>query len=129
MPASTGRSALLKKGATTLLGMRTKSFSWGGTSIDITSDEDGGVRTLMAESGQEQLDISFDGVAKDSVIRLLALVYATSKMLTDVTLVMTDGTIAGNFRLTSYEEGMPYQDGKTFSGTLESSGSWTHTAP
>jgi TP901-1 family phage major tail protein len=130
MTSFVGRQALLKKGANTLMGMRTKSYSWGSASIDITTDEDAGIRTLLAASGQEQLDITFDGITKDAVIRAIALTPATSKLLTDVTLVMGtgQGTISGNFRLTAFEEGMPYQDATTFSGSLESSGAWVYTA-
>jgi len=125
MPALSGREALLKKGATTIAGVRTKTISWSGGSIDVTTGEDSGKRTLLALSGQEQIDITFDGLAKDDTIREIAM-SSSSKMLTDITLDMGDAVISGSFRISSYEEGFPYNDAATFSATLESSGAWVY---
>ena len=130
MAASIGRATLLKKNAVAIAGIRTKSISWSGDSIDVTTDEDSGVRLLLAESSQEQISISFDGVEKSTTIRDIALTIGTTKMLTDITYELDDGTvISGDFRLVSYERGSPYQDGTTFSGSLESSGPWVLTPP
>jgi|GEM_PF-823363 len=136
MTGAVGRELLLKKNSVIIAGLRNVSVSWGGESIDITSGEDSGIRTLIAASGQEQIDISFDGITKDSVLRDIALGSA-SKLLTDVTIewpIFDTATnadpadISGSFRLSSYEEGAPYQDAITFSGSLESSGAWTFDA-
>jgi len=128
-----GRKLKLKKNATVLAGIRTKTLSYSGESIDLTSDEDLGKRLLDADAAQEQIDISFDGIAKDATLRDLVL-GSSSKLLEDITLefpVITSGntaaTLAGDFRLTGYEEGGTYNDAITFSGTLESSGDWTYT--
>lgn len=135
MAGFVGRKALLKKGATVMAGVRTKTLTWGGESIDITSGEDDGIRLLLAASGQEQIDIPIEGIAKDDTLLNIVMDTTTSKMLTDITLEFairdsgntTAATLSGNFRLSSYEEGMPYNDATTFSGTLESSGAWTFT--
>ena len=134
MAGAIGRELLLKKGGTVIAGLRNVTLSWGGESIDVTSGEDGGKRLLLAASGQEQIDISFDGITKDSVLRDLVLGSAT-KLLTDITIewpLFDSATnsdpadISGDFRIPSYEEGAPYQDAITFSGSLESSGAWTY---
>lgn len=127
MSGFAGREALFQKNSATIAGVRTKSMSWSGEPIDVTSTEDSGKRTLLALSGQEQIDITFDGVTKSGIFRTTALSSAT-KMLTDITIVFpAAGTLSGNFRLSAYEDGLPYNDAATFSGTLNSSGSWTWT--
>lgn len=135
MAGMVGREALLKKGATVLAGVRTKTLSWGGESIDLTSGENDGIRLLASASGQEQIDLPLEGIAKDDELIAIALNPATSKMLTDITIEFairepgntTKATLSGDFRLSSYEEGMPYNDAITFSATLESSGAWVYT--
>lgn len=131
-----GRKVLLKKGGSTIVGLRTTTISWSGESIDVTSGEDDGKRLLLAASGQEQIDISGEGIMKEEQFRTLVL-GSTSKLLTDVTLEFpildtatnsTAATLTGDFRISSFEEGNPYNDASTFSLTLESSGAWTYTA-
>lgn len=132
--AKIGREFLIKKNSTTLAGVRTKSFSFAGEPVDVTTDDDTGFRTLLAESGQEAIDISVEGLTKDVVLRGAAL-GSGSLMLTDVTLEFpktgtqaTSGdTISGNFFLTSLEESGTYNDAMTFSASLQSSGAWTYT--
>lgn len=134
MTASVGRELLLKKASVVIAGLRTVSLSWSGESIDITTGEDSGIRTLLAASGQEQVDLSCEGIMKAHTFRALVLGSA-SKMLTDITLEWpiatpgntTEATLSGNFRISTYEEGMPYNDAITFSMKLESSGAWTYT--
>lgn len=130
-----GRKLKLKKGATVLAGIRTKTFTYAGESIDLTSDDDLGKRLLDSEAAQEQIDISFDGIMKGDTLRALVL-GSGSKLLEDITLEFpiitssntTPAKLAGDFRITGYEEGGTYNDAVTFSGTFESSGEWTYTA-
>jgi len=133
MAGSVGREFLVKKNSIVLLGLRAKTFSFAGESIDITSGEDNGFRTLLSPSGQQSIDISFDGVAKDALIRDLVLT-GSDLLLTDIELEWplsdagtTPATLTGTFRLNGYEEGQPYNEATTFSSTLMSSGTWTYT--
>jgi predicted secreted protein len=135
MAAKIGRELLIKKGATVLAGVRTKSMSYAGEPIDITSDDDAGFRTLLAETGQEALDLSVEGLTKDTTLRALAL-GSGSLMLTDITLnfpktgtqTTTGDVISGSFVLTGLEESGAYNDAMTFSASLQSSGAGTYTA-
>lgn len=130
-----GREIIITKGGTVLAGVRTKTITWGGESVDVTSGENDGIRCLLDASGQEQLDLPIEGIAKDDVLLNIALDTTASKMLTDIVLTLdirnpvntTPATITGNFRMSSYEEGAPYNDAITFSSTLESSGPWVYT--
>jgi len=135
MAGFVGREAILSKNSTELAGVRTKGLNWSGESIDITSGEDDGIRLLLSASGQEQIDIPIDGIFKDDTLLNIVMDPTQSKMLTDIDLEFaiinptntTKATLTGNFRLSGFELGMAYNDGATFSGTLESSGLWTYT--
>lgn len=129
-----GRTLLVKKGSAVIAGLRTATLAFSGESINVTSGEDNGKRLLLAASGEESLDISCEGIMKDDTFRDIALSGA-SKMLTDITIEwplvgagVTPASLSGNFRVSSYEEGAPYNDAITVTMTLESSGAWTYTA-
>jgi len=135
MAGAVGRELLVTKNNVAIAGLRNATLSWSGGSIDITSGEDNGKRLLLAASGQEQIDIKCEGIMKAHVFQALVL-GSSSKMLTDIDIEWpiatspntTEATLSGNFRISSYEEGAPYNDAITFSMTLESSGAWTYTA-
>ena len=123
-----GRNLVLKKNNVVLAGIRSKSVTVGVDNVDVTTDDDLGFRTLLAEAGQVNLDISFDGVETDGVVRDLILVGGTSQQYTDLTLTWPNGDVlSGTFNLGGYEESGTYNDAVTFSSSLQSSGSWTYT--
>lgn len=133
MASFVGRELLLKKNNTVIVGVRTKSFAFNGENINITTGEDDGKQLLLAASGEENISISFDGIAKDDLIRDIVLGGGTL-LFTDVELEWpligggtTPATLQCNFRLSSYEESGAYNDAITFTGTLDSSGDWTYT--
>jgi TP901-1 family phage major tail protein len=134
MVASVGRSLLVTKNNVVIAGLRTASVSWGGESVDVTHGDNTGKRLLLSASGQEQIDLSVEGVMKAETFRALVLGSAT-KMLTDIEIewpisVITNttaATLTGNFRISAYEEGAPYNDSITFTATLESSGAFVYT--
>lgn len=134
MAGAIGRSLLVKKGATKLAGLRTKSISFAGEPVDITNDDDEGFRRLLEEAGTKSIDMSVDGVAEDELIQDIVF-GGGSLMLTDITLQFplragdaTAANIAGSFFLTAFEESGTYNDAVTFSASLQSSGSWAYTA-
>jgi predicted secreted protein len=129
MAGNVGRADVIKKNGVVIAGVREKSLSWAGEAIDVTSNEDGGIRRLLAEYGQQQLSISLSGVFKDDLtFRNIALNTGTTGHLTDITYEFEDGSeISGPVLLVSYEEGAPYKDATTFSVSLEYSDTWTFT--
>jgi len=134
MAGAIGRTLLLQRGGTRLVGLRTKSWSFNGEPIDKTNDDDAGFRSLLTDAGTKSMDISFDGVAEDELIQDLVL-SGGSLMLTDITLEWplrsgdtVPASLAGNFFLTSFEQSGTYNDAITFSGSLQSSEEWTYTA-
>ena len=128
MAANVGRNLLIKKAGTTLLGIRQKSVSINGSPIDITSDDDLGYRTLLSEVGVKSMDISFDGVSKDAILRDVILGGTTSQFLSDITVTYPDGTvISGDFMLTDLTTSGSTDSSVDFSGNFISSGTWVVT--
>ena len=134
MAGAASRLLLIKKGGTTLAGINSKSMSVGSESIDVTTDEDAGYRTLLDVAGVETLDISGSGVTKDSLLRGLILT-GGSKLFNDITLEyppvgaeVTGATISGDFYMGSFSETGGSSDGAIeFDVALQSSGAWTFT--
>lgn len=126
MAAAKGRDLLVKKGSTVLAGVRTKGISINGEPIDITSDDDDGYRTMLADAGTYSVDLSVEGITKDDT--LVAVIMAGgSLMLTDITIDYPNGkTLSGNFFLNSVEETGTYNEAVTFSASLQSSGTFTY---
>lgn len=127
MAASSGRELLIKKGATVLAGVRTKTVTINGEPIDVTTDDDSGFRTLLADPATRSIDLSVEGITKNDTLRAI-IAGGGSQMLTDITVEYPDGAvIAGNFYLVSVEESGEYQDAVTFTASLQSSGAYTYT--
>ena len=136
MVAAVGRNLLVTKNSVAILGLRTASLSWSGESIDITTGEDAGVRLLLEASAQEQLDVSIEGIMKAETWRDLTLGGSGARILTDIEIEWpladpvtnsVPATLTGSLRLSAYEEGAPYNEAITFSGTLESTGPFSYT--
>lgn len=130
MAKAAGRLAVLAKNSTPIGGVRVTTISWSGETIDVTDKDSNGIVELLSTLASQQITLSCEGVAKDAVLRDIALTPGTSKLLTDLTFKFADAltaadTIAGSFMMTSYEEGNPHDDATTFSCEFVSSGAWT----
>lgn len=131
MAESIGRSLTVSIGtspAVPIARVKTKSMSINRSPVDITTDDAAGWRTLMAEAGRMEVDISVEGVAYDNVLKAAAL--DIDRALDTVTLTWDDGyTLVGSFFIASYEESGETEDAVQFSCEFQSSGSVTGTAP
>lgn len=124
-----GRLATLYKGdsatGTAVAGVTSKSMTVNTESVDITSDDDNGFRTLLAEASVKSIDMSVEGVTKTDTLLQASI---AGNELTEYTLVFDGiGEIAGNFRLSSYEQTGATDDAVRFTASLESSGEYTYT--
>ena len=127
MTSFVGRKATIKKGATTVAAVRTRTVSINNEPVDITSDDDNGFRTMLQDPGTKTLDLSVEGVLKNTT-DFLAVAMSTSDILEGYSILFPGmGTIAGDFVVTGFEVGAPYNDAATFSATLQSSGAFTFT--
>jgi predicted secreted protein len=128
MAATNGRELKILKNNVPIAGVRTKTVAIAGEPIDITSDDDLGYRTMLAEAGTYSIDLTVEGVTKDDVLRSVILT-GGSLLLTDITIEYPDGSnIAGDFFLASVEDSGEYADALTFSASLQSSGAWVYSA-
>lgn len=128
-----GRAVTVKRGAVTpvlLAGLRTKNFTINGAAIDITSDDDAGVRKLMQEPAELDMEISVGGIVKDDVLRAEALSTTDRTGVTEFGFPgSVAGKIAGDFYLSSYKETGEYKGAMTFEATFQSAGPLVYTAP
>ena len=117
---------------TVIAGVRTKSFTVDSAPIDVTTDDDSGLRTLLEASGQHMIDISVEGILKDDTF--LADILNGTLFIQELTIVLpftfvtTAGKIVGDFRFNNFESSGEYQGAITFSVTLQSTGAFTYTA-
>lgn len=96
---------LIQKNGVTIAAVSTKSMTWQGQPIEITSDDSGGDKEyLSGRFANTDMTIEVELFAEDDVF--WGLVSATGhapKFLSDITLVHPNGdVIAGNWILTNY---------------------------
>lgn len=130
MANSAGRDFVVKKNATAIASVRTKSFNWQGRPIDTTNDDDAGVDSYLADTfAGTSLEVSVSGLTDSDVLFDLALSTTDSdKFLSDITLVRPNGDIlSGTWILTGYTETGEYQGATTFEATLIRNGVHTLT--
>lgn len=125
-----GRVVTVKRGAVPALiaGVRTKSIAINGEPIDVTNDDDGGVRKLMDMPGELAIEISVSGVVKNDTLRQEALSVTDRVLPTEFGFPGTSpGKIAGDFYLASYTETGEYKGATTFEATFQSAGAAVYT--
>ena len=132
MTAFVGRKAVLSFGSplAAIAALRTKTMTLGNEVIDVTSDDDAGFRALLDGPGTKTLDMSFEGVTKDvaSLNSLITLAMSGTDIVDTFSILFPSiGTMAGPFALTSFEIGAPYNEGSTFSASIQSAGTFTWT--
>jgi TP901-1 family phage major tail protein len=130
MAVAAGIDLLVKKGATTIAGVRTNSIKFGLSSIDISSQDDAGVRKLFNDHTGQQFTISGSGVEKSGILADLWKTPGTSKYLTDITFTIptqatTGDVFTGDVIMTDFEITGAYDGAVEFSYTFESAGTWS----
>lgn len=131
MANSAGRDLVIKKNATTIASVTTKSVSWSGTPIETTNDDDDAAMSYLAdEFATHELVLNVEGLTDDDVLSDIAFATSSSaKHLSDITLERPNGDeISGNFILESYEESGESAGATRFTATLRRNGIHTWTA-
>jgi predicted secreted protein len=119
MAAASGREIYISKGATRLLGGRTKSLSLNGEPVDITSDDDLGWRTMLAEFGVRSVDAEFEGVLKDAILINAWLAEGLEAYTVTITGI---GAFTGDWMLASVSLTGAHDGAIEASASLQSSG-------
>lgn len=102
-------------------GVRTKNLTINNEEIDVTDDDDDGWRSLLNDSGMRSIDMSLEGVTKDSA--LIAAAASGTNLIAEYTVeIPTIGTFTGEFRIGNVQLGAPYNDAVTFTADMKSTG-------
>lgn len=128
MAGANGRALTIDWDSTTLVGVRTRGYTVTNDYVDVTTDDDDGWRTLLADPGLRSMEVTVGGISSDQV--LIAEMFnasITGETLT-VQLPTTTGTLAGTFLLSSFEQTGEHDGAVEFSATFMSSGAVTYTA-
>lgn len=128
MSATRGRAFVVQRAGVNVAGVRTKSLTINGSPIDVTTDDDAGIRSLLDQPGQVDVSISVSGILLNDVLAQAAL--STSDR-TDLTKFLRPGSpdngFSGQFFMTSYKETGEYQGAVTFEAEFQSSGAVTYS--
>lgn len=128
MAGANGRALLIDWDAVTLVGVRTKGYTFTNDMVDVTTDDDDGWRTLLADPGLRSMEVTVGGISSDQVlISEVTKASITGETLT-VQLPTTTGTLAGLFFISSFEQTGEHDGAVEFSATFMSSGAITYTA-
>ncbi len=130
MAKQAGRLATFKVGAATIAGVRVLGLTWNGGAIDVTDQNDSGFQTFLdGVLATDTLELTVEGLEEDGVLRKRALKSGQAeKFLSDAEFAFPNGDkITGNFVMTTYTEGSPYDNAETFNATFVRNGSHTFT--
>ena len=122
MVASNGRAVLVAIGAASLADeLRTKTVTFNGELVDVTTDGDAGwMETLDATFNQQSVTVALEGVLKTNTLPTMAFSGTKNTMTITVAGLFT---LTGAFQFQSgFQVGAPYNGEMTFSGTLQSAG-------
>ena len=100
--AFVGRKVRLKKGtgvfAVGIIGSQQDDLTVANGEIDVTDKDDNGYRTLLDDWGVRSIDVSLNGIMKDTELLDIATSNSASVLLQNYTLeIGTIGTVTGNF--------------------------------
>jgi predicted secreted protein len=125
-----GRSVIISIGGTPIAAVREQTFTHAKAEIDVTTNDDGGWRTLLPVAASRSVDVPVSGVCDDANIPLLQNLWLGNSFA-DVTLTYPDGSTAEateGFYLNSLEITGSHDGEAAFSATLLSSGEVSITA-
>lgn len=137
MAAQKGDSIILKVGNggspeafTAVAGLRTKTFSINGETVDITSADDTAKwRQLLEGAGIRSASMSGSGVFKNDAVMVTCNTQVMNQTIdTWQCIVPGLGTFEGQFQLTSMEYAGEFNGEATYSISLESAGNLAFSA-
>lgn len=131
MAGFNGRQMTLDLDAVTLAGVRTRGFTLSNEYVDVTTDDDSGWRTLLADPGLRSVEITVGGVTTDEVLLAEMMAASVATAAVDVNLptsLAVPGTLSGSFLVSSFEQNGEHDGAVEFSATFMSTGVVTYTA-
>ncbi len=119
MPKIVGRVITLSLDATVVAAARTKSLTINNSPINVTTDDEGGIQALLDVPGEKAVEISVDGILDTDALLTLSLDANPEGVMV---FTYPTYTITGTFFMSSYSEGIPYNEATTFTAAFSSSG-------
>jgi TP901-1 family phage major tail protein len=128
MAGANGRALTIDWDSVTLVGVRTKGYTITNDYVDVTTDDDAGWRTLLANPGIRSVEVTVGGISSDQVlIAEVMKANITGEPLT-IQLPTTTGTLAGTFLCSDFEQTGEHDGAVEFSAKFMSTGVVTYTA-
>ena len=129
MAGYNGRALVIEWDTVDLVGVRTKTYSVTNDYVDVTTDDDDGWRTLLADPGLRSVEVTVGGVTSDQVLLAEIMKADISGEPLDVELPTATGAqLSGTFVVSSYEGSGEHDGAYEFSATFMSAGVVTYTA-
>jgi predicted secreted protein len=131
MAAIKGRDIEVWRGAVLakVAGVRAKSISLNGEPIDVTNDDDDGVRKLLADAAELAVELTVSGVATDDTLRAESVLVDGRAINTEFRFPGGTEKYAGSFFMTGYTENGEYKGSAMFEATFQSAGAVAYTPP
>ncbi len=117
-----GRAYTISVDGTDVATARTKGFTINNTVVNVSSDVDSGLQRLLDVPGEKSIEVSVEGLVDPTDTTLFDLANSGTDIVGSVVFTSSTETITGDFAITSYNEGMPYNDAVTFSASFSSDG-------
>ena len=129
MAGHNGRELVIDWDSVTLVGVRTRTFSITNDYVDVTTDDDNGWRTLLADPGLRSVEVTAGGICSDQVLIAEIMKANITGEPLDVDLPTATGAkLSGTFVVSSFEGSGDHDGAYEFSATFMSSGAVTYTA-
>jgi TP901-1 family phage major tail protein len=129
MAGHNGRELVIDWDSVTLVGVRTRTFSITNDYVDVTTDDDNGWRTLLADPGLRSVEVTAGGICSNQVLIAEIMKANITGEPLDVELPTATGAkLAGTFVVSSFEGSGDHDGAYEFSVTFMSSGVVTYTA-
>lgn len=120
MAKTLGRKVKISIDGNVVAVARTKSLTINNSPINVTTDGDDGIQTLLDEGGEKSVETSVEGITDvDGVLMDVAL---SNNQMKEIVLNYGTFTVTGDFFQASYSESLPYNEAATFTSSYQSSG-------
>jgi len=131
MAGFNGRTMTIDWDSTTLVGIRTRGFTVTNDYVDVTTDDDSGWRTLLANPGVRSVEVTAGGITSDEVLLAAIMAGSVSGEALSIELptsLAVPGSVAGTFLVSSFEKTGEHDGAVEFTATFMSTGAVTYTA-
>ena len=119
MAKQLGRKVTIKIGGVAIAAARTKNLTINNEPVNVTTDGDDGIQTLLNEPGEKAVSVSVEGIGDQTALVDVAL---GDDLVESIEFDYGSFSIIGDFFQASYAEGQPYNDAITFTAEYQSTG-------